>query len=351
MTMAGKKYHLQVVIGATNKASAVLNKVGQQLKSAVSSIGGGITRLRDALDLGQYAVGAGRFLTGLATDAADAGSQINDLAARTGLATSTIQELGYAAELAGASSEEWGSALDAANKNVGQMLANKGKLKGFLAEVADPAFVKALKTAKPDERLELLLGAMLQIKDEAKRAAFATAAFGDAGAKLAPLANEGAEGIARMRQEARDLGLVMSREDVAAMDEFGDETAKLGRAWTGVKREFGMALAREFLPLIKEGLTWLKGNRAEVGKFAKAFAGGVLDAAKAVMGAFKWIYDHREAILDWAKALAIVIGGIKVAGLIGDLGKLGGLGGGGGVAGAASGLLGGGVMGLSLIHI
>lgn len=345
--MAGKKYHLQVVIGATSKVGGALKKVGSELKSAISSFGVGITRLRDALDLGQYAVSAGKFLAGLATDAADAGSKVNDLAQRTGIAMGTIQELGYAADLAGASAEDFGSALDTMTKNVGQLIAGKGKLKGFLAEVADAKFVKALKTAKPDERLELLFGAMLQIKDEAKRAAFATAVFGDAGAKLAPLANEGADGLARMRKEARELGLVMSDEDVKAMDDFGDETAKLEKSWTGVKREFGMALAKEFLPLIKDALTWLKANRSEVGKFAKVFAGGVLDAAKAVMGAFKWIYDHREDILSWAKTLAIVIGGIKVAGLIGDLGKLGGLipGVGGGGGAGIGGLLGGGLMG------
>lgn len=278
----GKKYHLEVIIGATSKVGRALKQVGSELKAEVSRIGSAITRARDAIELGKYAVDGAKMLAGLAKEASDYGSTVNDIAQRTGLATSTIQELGHAAELAGASAEEWGGALDTVTKNMGMLLANKGKLKTFLGEVAGPGFAKALKAAKPDERLDLIFGAMLQIEDPAKRAAFAVEFFGEAGAKLAPLANEGADGIARMRKEARDLGLVMDGDTVGAMDEFGDETAKLEAGWKGVKRQIGAALAQEFLPLVKDAVGWLKSHQPEVKAFAHDFAVGVRDAVEGI---------------------------------------------------------------------
>jgi hypothetical protein len=46
--------------------------------------------------------------------------------------------------------------------------------------------------------------------------------FGRGGAALLPMMNEGREGIAKLREEARRLGLVMSTEDAVSADKLDD---------------------------------------------------------------------------------------------------------------------------------
>ena len=316
-----KKYFLEVVIrghdALTNvlgKAARGVHRFGRGVKAAASSLW---AHTKEAAKLaaglgvvGYGAARAGSFLYDLAKGATDAGSAINDLNARTGINVETLQELAFVAGRGGASWDEFASGMDAVTKNMGQLAAGKGKLKGFVAAVAGPGFARALKAASPEERLELVLGGLVQIKDEAKRSAYATAFFGEAGAKMAVLANEGADGIARMRQEARDLGHVLSREDVAAMDEVGDALGDLETGVDGIKKKFGVELARAALPVLREAVTWIKQNRTQIGEWAKAFGAGVVDAAKGLKDAFVWIVDNAGVI---AAGMAMALGPIGVA--------------------------------------
>ncbi|MCC6621218.1 MAG: hypothetical protein IT385_08185 [Deltaproteobacteria bacterium] len=314
----GKKYFLSVVIGGKDALSAVLGKAGRSVKAFGAGLATAGKRLwTGAKETAKFVAGlgfivygaqrAGGFLYGLAKSAADVGGALADLRTRTGLGTAMLQELHFVAEQGGMTMEEFAGSMQVATKNIGDLAAGRGKLKGFLSAVAGPDFARALKKASPETRLELVIGGLLQIKDEAKRAAYAQAFFGESGGKMAALADLGADKIAELRKEARDLGVVMSEDDVDALDEVGDELGKLERGVDAVKRKFGVELARAALPVLKEAVTWIKANREEIGKFAKAFGAGVVDAAKGLKDAFVWLYEHREDILAWAKLLGVAL--------------------------------------------
>lgn len=325
-----KSYQVKADISAKDKFSVVLGKlggavgkfgktVGEELKSTGKQLAWTGAALVAA---GYAAKKAGEFLFGFAKEATDAGSALADLQSQTGIGAAKIQTFAYAFKKGGVSAEDFASALTTMSKNVGQLIAGKGKLKGLLDAVAPAGFAKQLKQAKPEERLDLLVSAMMAITDESKRAAFAQAAFGEAGAKLA---GTSAEGFAKAAKQARELGLIMSDEDVAAADEFGDRLEDLEDGWGALKRKFGSALAAGLLPMLKDALTWLKANKDEAGRWASELGTSVANAVVAVKNGFVWIYDHREEILSWAKTLAVAIGTIKVAGLIGDLTKATGM--------------------------
>lgn len=331
----GKKYFLEVVIKAKDTLSVTLGKAGRGVRSfggALASAGKqawstvrGIGKLAAGLGIAGYGIReAGTWLYGLAKDAIVAGDALGKLKIRTGLSVETIQELGHAASLSGVSAEEFAGSLDTMTKQIGMLIAGKGKLKGFLQEVAGPEFARALKTASPEARLELVLGGLLQITDEAKRAAYATAFFGEGGAKMAVLADAGAESIAAMRKEAHDLGLVLTQEDVSAMEEAGDEFERFEKSVDSVKRTVGVELSKAMLPVLKEAVRWIKENRAEIGRWAKSFAEGVVDAAKGLKDAFVWIIDNGPAV---GAAMLLALGPITaaaaaIAGVIAGLAKL-----------------------------
>lgn len=314
----GKRYYLDVVIRGKDALTSVLGKAGRSVKAFGASLArsgkamwsGVKEAAKFTLGLGALAWGAqraGSWLYGMAKDAADLGGKLADLRTRTGLGTDMLQELQYVAEQGGMSLEEFGSAMQTATKNVGDLAAGRGKLRGFLSEVAGPKFSKALKAASPEARLELILGGLLQIKDEAKRAAYAQAFFGESGIKLAAMADLGAGKIAELRREAHEFGRVMATEDVVVMDEVGDELGKLEGSIDGVKKKFGVELARAALPVLKTALKWIKENQKAISGFAKSLAGGVVDAAVGIKDAFVWLYDHREEILSFAKLLGVAL--------------------------------------------
>lgn len=80
---------------------------------------------------------------------------------------------------------------------------------------------------------ETLVEELQGVEDASKRAAIASLAFGeDAGPRMVNLLDQGTAGIARMRQEARDLGLVIEeellRDAEAASDSLGTLSDVIG---------------------------------------------------------------------------------------------------------------------------
>ena len=67
----------------------------------------------------------------------------------------------------------------------------------------------------PEEQFLLLANALVAVTDASTRAALAQDIFGRAGTNLLPLLQKGEEGMAALRQQARDLGIVMSADAAA----------------------------------------------------------------------------------------------------------------------------------------
>lgn len=173
--------------------------------------------------IGTVGVGAGLGIVAplaLATKSfADAGSEINDMAARTGVGTDALQELGYAAR-------QSGSSLGTVERGI-RMMQKQAKAEG----------------TSPEEMFMRMADQIGAIEDPTQRAAFALKHFGRVGTELIPMMANGRAGLEEMRQKARELGIVMSAEDVAAADELGDSLDSLWDTLGGIKNTIGAALA------------------------------------------------------------------------------------------------------------
>lgn len=168
--------------------------------------------------------------------------QIGDIAARTGLSTEAISELGYAAKLSGSSVEDLEKGFRTLQKGIGTGSAtNALKTLGL-----DP---KTLLNASPDEQFMLVADALGTIQNPAMKTALAMQLFGKAGTNLIPMLSGGRKEIEAMRQQARELGITMSAENVAAGAAFNDALDKLLMAFQGIANAIGKAVA----PM----LTWL----------------------------------------------------------------------------------------------
>lgn len=206
----------------------------------------------------------------LATKYADAGSQIHDLAQRTGFSTQALSEWKYAADQSGTSIEGLEVGIKKMNQTV--VAANDGAKTQVETLAAIGVNIADLRGKKPEEVFEIITGGLSGVNDEATQAALATELFGKQGTQLLPILKDGAGNIAKMRAEAKALGITFSQEDANAADEFGDAMHKMNMSIEGVKLQIGRELMPVLLPMVDQFGNWIRQNGADV---ARDLAGGL----------------------------------------------------------------------------
>lgn len=257
-------------LSAVDQISGVVRKVGiginlglvRPLKAAASA---GISTGKMFGKLGALITGAtglsGAAIAGMAGKWALNTAELSKFSKQVGLSVGDLQELEFAAERVGISNDDFRNGIKELNQRIGELRAGGGSLLGFLDKVS-PALAKQIKNAKStSEAFELITAALAQIKDPAKRAALADAAFGGAGDALVRLGDVGVKGLRELRGEQRKFGQV-SEETAAKAEEFSARWIDLKAAAAGAAAEIGS----ELLPGIvdaAQGITdWIKANKA-----------------------------------------------------------------------------------------
>lgn len=229
----------------------------------------------------------------------EAGSSMKLMSERTGLSAEALSELRYAAEQSGASIEDVQKAL---------LMAAK---KGF-----DP------------QKFDEMAASLAAIEDPGKRAEAAFKIFGKGAGAILPMLHD----LPRLRQEARDLGLVMSDKTATGAHKLHNAWNTLGRVVGGVKGAIGGAL----IPVIQQYVEWQTKVAISVRDwvrqhkemFVAAFkVGAVLVAAGTAIAAFGGaVAIAGQAIIGINAVLGVVVGllgaavspvGLLVAGLSG----------------------------------
>tara|TARA_Y100000310_G_scaffold2728_1_gene3538 strand:- start:5985 stop:7748 length:1764 start_codon:yes stop_codon:yes gene_type:complete len=98
----------------------------------------------------------------------------------------------------------------------------------------------------PEQQFDRLAMAVADVEDPFRRSALAQDIFGKAGTELLPLFAQGAEGIERMREKARELGIVFDQDAADAAAELSDAMTTLKGTFDGVK----IAIAKELVPIL-----------------------------------------------------------------------------------------------------
>lgn len=196
----------------TDKANESLSKTDKKAESVGSTLASAAGKAGVfAAGLATAAVGVTTGLTKLAADSASTADVIDKASQRMKIGAESYQELSHAASLSGVEM----STLEKAAK----------KLEGTDLNLDDAIEqIYALGTAE-------------------ERSAKAAELFGDAVAyQMTPMLNASAEDMANMRQEARDLGLVMSEDAVKSGAELNDAISKVKDSFSMLTTNLGGAL-------------------------------------------------------------------------------------------------------------
>ena len=180
---------------------------------------------KTALSFGNLSKAAMRFLPALSSAALIASvkqvtsslDEIGKKADQIGLTTDALQELRSIAESAGVAQSKLDSSMERFSKRLGEAQMGMGAAKNALEELNLSA--SDLTSMPLDDALTIVAEKMSQIESPTRQAALAAGLFGREGVAMINMMRDGAEGMNAMRQQARDLGIVIDEDLIRNAEE------------------------------------------------------------------------------------------------------------------------------------
>ncbi len=170
---------------------------------------------------------------------------------KIGLTTDALQELRVIAESSGIAQSSLDSSLERFNKRLGEAQLGTGAAAKMLKQMGLEA--DKLAAAGLDEALSQVADRIAGIASPTERAAAAAALFGREGVAMVNLLREGSAGMDRMRQEARDLGIIIDESLIRGAEDAQTKLDLMGRV---ISAQLNSALV-EMAPLLVGGATAL----------------------------------------------------------------------------------------------
>lgn len=196
------------------------------------------------------AVGTAMFAT--ANNTADAASTIKDSSQKVGMSAEEYQKWSYAASMCGMEA----SALEKAMIKQQKTFSDAAEGSKVAASAYDRLGIDITKIRSSSEAFDQVIAALSSMEDETTRNALANDIFGKSYADLAPMLQEGSEGLKALKKEAVDLGVVMSNETVDAGEALGDTMDKVKQSAGGIMNQLGGSL----IPMVQKGCDFLLAN-------------------------------------------------------------------------------------------
>ena len=186
----------------------------------------------------------------------DGGDQLNKMAARTGMTVEALSSLAFAAEQSGADL----TTLEGGLRGMARTLLNAERGLSTAVDSLDILGLSAdqLQGQSPEDQFLTIADAVARIENPSTKAAVAMQVFGRAGQKILPMLSEGRLGIAKLRQEAGELGRTMSTDQAQAAADMTDAWNRLKSLFIGVKNTVGAALVPTLLEAAETTKQWGK---------------------------------------------------------------------------------------------
>jgi hypothetical protein len=250
--MADETKELLIKISATtellrSQLASAERSVAQfegRTNASLTKVDGGFARLNKSFGVGKAAlagfvggltsglIGQLGQIPGALSRAAQSGleyaSSLGEQAQALGVGTRFMQEFRFAVEQNGGTLEDADNALGKFSVNLGKAF-DGGKQAGdaFKRLGLD---LNQLKAASDSERFEMVADAIARIKDPAQLSASSVAVFGKGARAIIPTLQAGAAGFRDQAAAARELGLILSDEQIQNADKTADKIQALNRA-------------------------------------------------------------------------------------------------------------------------
>ncbi len=297
-----------------NKALKKTADTADKSDGSFSKLGGALGKISVGFAAGVAAIGAaavsaGKSLVNMTVSASEYADEILTQSTVTGMSTQSLQAYKYAAELIDTPLETVTSTM---SKNIKSMASAKDGSK------ATAEAYKKLGITVTDAHGNLKDGesvywqaidALGKISNETERDALAMQIFGKSARELNPLIAQGSAGMAKLTDEAKRMGAVMSDDTLNSLGKFDDSVQRLKQGSEAAKRVLGTVLLPQLQTLADDGVSLL-------GDFTSglAAAGGDFNKiseviGKAVGGIANMVMENLPKLVQVGMKIVSAIGG------------------------------------------
>jgi len=223
-------------------------KLGSVMKGVATGIGVAMAAI------GTAAMGAGKKLYDMASDAAAAGDEVDKASQRLGLSREGYQQWEYVLSQNGASISSLETGMKKLNSTVDDAINGSASATEKFERLG--ISMEELQGKSREEVFEMTVRGLQGIADEGEKAAIANDLLGTSSVELGALLNQTAESTDALKNKASELGLVMSDESIDAAVNYTDAMDNLTRSFAGVKNNITSQLLPGFT-MVLDGLTGL----------------------------------------------------------------------------------------------
>ena len=271
--------------GASNASSGFnlsLGKMALGVGTAVVAVKAAVGAIKS---IANAATNAAKAIWNLGVESGQWADSLITLSTQTGVDVETLQEWGYAARFID---------TEVSTMTKGMTKLTKAYAKGTSSKKKMVKLAKGVTVSLKDENGQIksqsqffldTIDALHGMTNEAQRNKAAQEIFGKSYTDLLPLIKSGTEALREYSDEARDMGVVISGDNVTALGGFDDTMQRLGATFDSLKTN----LATLFLPILQtvgERLTTFFGT------VSKAISDGLQEEdVDTIVNAFFGMFD------------------------------------------------------------
>ena len=217
-------------------------------------------------------------------DTAAYADEINTLSKTTRLGTDTLQEYGYIAKLVDVDINTITGSLTKMKRNMGSARDGNASAKETFEKLGISITDVNGELRDSEDVFNDVLAALREIENPTERDAAAMEIFGKSATELNPLIETSAKDLAALRQEAHDVGAVMSEETLNEVNRLQDAMDRAGLTWDALKKrlgaKIGIALLPDFERFVKAAQEYAK--TGDAGKLTEDLVSGASKAAEKI---------------------------------------------------------------------
>ena len=244
------------------------------------------------------------------TGFAQAGDSLDKMSARLGISAVKLQEWSFAATHAGAAPEDLEDALKDLSEKIAEVAGgDTGDAAQLFSALGISVKDASGKIRPASDIFEELADAIQRNEDPALRTKMAMVLMGDSGRKLIPMLSGGAQGLDDMAKQARDFGLVMNEDAVAAAAQMTDHMDDMKASVTAVGHEIGYRLSPIVISMSDRFRDLAAANKGALGEKFEKVARSFADAVGQID--FEGIASAILTIADYAVRAFNAIGGFN----------------------------------------
>lgn len=224
-------------------------------------------------------------LAGLAVKAGKDADDLNTLAKQTGVATDELQKMQYASDLIDVDTDTIVGGLKKLKKNLDghsdtwqKLNVDVKKANGEYRDITDIFYD--------------VVGALGQIDNETERDIVAMDLFGKSADDLAGIIDDGGAALKALGQEAEDMGVIISQEDLDRANELNDTLDRLKAEIMPTIAQLGTEIAEAilpYLPTIKEAIEGVLEAIRGISPQTVMIVGGILAITAALSPMFSML--------------------------------------------------------------